>query len=219
MERFRQQQRSRYEPLFGQLAHGQKPHTLLITCCDSRISPNLITSTDPGELFIVRNIGNLVPHASSPLAPAVSSAIEYSLLVLGVSDVIVCGHSACGAMKALLSPTPPEGVPGVVSWLAEGKASLAGLAPNATPEDAAKHNALVQLRHALSNDALRRKYEAGEVKLHAWFYDVASSDVLEYDEKSGTWNPLGAELPSARDTKPEGDGVNHSAPRQPAPVL
>ncbi|WP_245919119.1 SulP family inorganic anion transporter [Melittangium boletus] len=209
VERFRQRQRPQYESLFGQLAHGQKPHTLLITCCDSRISPNLITSTDPGELFIVRNIGNLVPHASSPLAPAVSSAIEYSLEVLGVSDVIVCGHSACGAMKALLSPKPPEGVPGVVTWLAEGKASLQGLPPDATPEDAAKHNALVQLRHALSNDSLRRKFEAGEVKLHAWFYDVASSEVLEFNEVTRTWNPLGTQVPSERASDTNGaDGVD-----------
>jgi len=208
VERFRQRQRPQYESLFDQLAHGQKPHTLLITCCDSRISPNLITSTDPGELFIVRNIGNLVPHASSPLAPAVSSAIEYSLEVLGVSDVIVCGHSACGAMKALLSPKPPEGVPGVVTWLAEGKASLEGLPPDATPEDAAKHNALVQLRHALSNDALRRKHEAGEVKLHAWFYDVGASEVLEFDEVTRTWNPLGAQVSPER--APDSDGADGS---------
>ena len=221
VERFRQR-RPEYNRLFGQLAHGQKPHTLLITCCDSRISPSLITSTDPGELFIVRNIGNLVPHASSPLAPAVSSAIEYSLEVLGVSDVIVCGHSACGAMKALLSPTPPSGVPGVVTWLAEGKASLVDMPPNATPEDAAKHNALVQLRHALSNDALRRRYEAGEVKLHAWFYDVGLSEVLEYDETTRTWNPLGTQLSGERGPGANGSehaGSNGSGHAEPAPII
>ncbi len=219
VERFRQRRRSRYEPLFDQLAHGQKPHTLLITCCDSRISPNLITSTDPGELFIVRNIGNLVPHASSPLAPAVSSAIEYSLLVLGVSDVIVCGHSACGAMKALLAAKAPEGVPGVVDWLAEGKASLEGLPPDTSPEDLAKHNALVQLRHALSNDALRRKHEAGEVKLHAWFYDVGESEVLEYNETTRTWNPLGTKAPGRSASDANGHGPDHGAPSEPAHIV
>ncbi|ATB39207.1 sulfate permease [Cystobacter fuscus] len=191
VERFRRARRPRYGELFGRLAKGQTPHTLLITCADSRISPSLITSTDPGELFIVRNVGNLVPENHSPLSPAVSSAIEYGLEVLGVSDVIVCGHSACGAMKALLSKDKPEGLPGVVNWLAEATPVLGKLPPNATPEDAAKANALVQLDNALTNPVLRRKYDAGEVRLHAWFYDVGHSEVLEFEPKTGEWAPLG----------------------------
>jgi carbonic anhydrase len=203
VERFRRGRRPRYGELFGRLAQGQTPHTLLITCADSRISPGLITSTDPGELFIVRNVGNLVPRAHSPLAPAVSSAIEYAVEVLGVSDVIVCGHSSCGAMKALLSKDKPEGLPGVMGWLAEGLPVLEKLPPDATPNDAAKANALEQLHNALTNPVLRRKYDAGEVRLHAWFYDVGHSEVLEFEPKTGVWAPLG--LP-VRDNAARADG-------------
>jgi carbonic anhydrase len=209
VERFRRARRPRYGELFGRLAKGQTPHTLLITCADSRISPSLITSTDPGELFIVRNVGNLVPQNDSPLSPAVTSAIEYGLEVLGVSDVIVCGHSACGAMKALLSKDKPEGLPGVVNWLAEATPVLGKLSPDASPEDAAKANALVQLENALTNPVLRRKYDAGEVRLHAWFYDVGHSEVLEFEPKTGVWAPLGTPMLD-KSAHADGDG------RQPA---
>ncbi|MFY0576520.1 carbonic anhydrase [Cystobacter fuscus] len=205
VERFRRARRPRYGELFGRLAKGQTPHTLLITCADSRISPSLITSTDPGELFIVRNVGNLVPQNDSPLSPAVTSAIEYGLEVLGVSDVIVCGHSACGAMKALLSKDKPEGLPGVVNWLAEATPVLGKLSPDASPEDAAKANALVQLENALTNPVLRRKYDAGEVRLHAWFYDVGHSEVLEFEPKTGVWAPLGTPMLD-NSARADGDG-------------
>lgn len=220
VERFRRARRPRYGELFGRLAKGQTPHTLLITCADSRISPSLITSTDPGELFIVRNVGNLVPQDHSPLSPAVSSAIEYALEVLGVSDVIVCGHSACGAMKALLSKDKPEGLPGVVNWLAEATPVLGKLAPNATPEDAAKANALVQLDNALTNPVLRRKYDAGKVRLHAWFYDVGNLEVLEFEPKTGVWAPLGIHAPHGADGDGSGPTDGHASQEDAAvPVI
>jgi carbonic anhydrase len=190
VERFRQK-RLRYGPLFGRLAQGQKPHTLLITCSDSRINPSLITSTDPGELFIVRNIGNIVPHAHSPMAASVSSAIEYGVEVLGVTDVIVCGHSGCGAMKALLGHDKTDGLPGVQRWLEEGQSTLALLRAGATAEEAAKCHAQVQLRNALSYPVLRRSHEAGRVRLHAWFYDVGHSELHEWDEASEGWSLVG----------------------------
>jgi carbonic anhydrase len=193
VERFRHEKRERYGDLFDRLAHGQQPHTLFITCSDSRITPNLITSTDPGELFIVRNVGNLVPPASSPLSAAVGSAIEYAVGVLGVTEVIVCGHSGCGAMKALLNPAP-EGQPElkeVGRWLEEAHPLVERLEPGSTPEEAAKVNARLQVRNALSYPLLRRKVESGELRLHVWYYDVPSSELLEWDEPSGQYVLLG----------------------------
>jgi carbonic anhydrase len=194
VESFRQGRHQRYGPLFDRLAHGQKPHTLFITCSDSRICPSLVTSTDPGELFIVRNVGNLVPPTESPLSASVGSAIEYAVEVLGVTDVIVCGHSGCGAMRALLGMDRPEGLPGVQRWLHEGQDVVSRLPEGATPEEAAKLNALMQLRNALTYPVLRRKYDAGEVRLHAWFFDVGSSEFSEWDASTGSWNRLGTHV-------------------------
>ena len=175
VEHFRQEHRQRYAPLFHRLAEGQKPHTLFITCADSRISPNLITSTEPGELFVVRNIGNLVPRVGSSMDASVSSALEYAVGVLGVTDVVVCGHSGCGAMRALLGGDVPNELRGVRRWLEEARALLGTLPVDCTPEEAARHNALLQVDNALSHPLLRQKVEAGEVRLHAWFYDVGSA--------------------------------------------
>jgi carbonic anhydrase len=215
VERFRQRRRGRYGPLFDRLAHGQKPHTLFITCSDSRINPNLITSTDPGELFIVRNVGNLVPHSDSPMAAAVSSAIEYAVEVLGVTDVVVCGHSGCGAMRALLGHDSLQGLPGVQHWLREGQSVMEQLPAGASAEEAAKRNALVQLRNALTYPVLHRKYNAGEVRLHAWFFDVGSSELLEWDEPTGTWTPLGTRALPVASAQPLTSARNELVPKRP----
>jgi len=104
---FRSQYFANHRSLFRHLAErGQKPETLFITCADSRVVPNLITNTEPGELFLVRNVGNIVPRANLPGGTA--AAIEYAIEVLGVTDVIVCGHTHCGAMQALLDPASVE---------------------------------------------------------------------------------------------------------------
>lgn len=191
VERFRQEERERYAPLFHRLADGQKPHTLFITCADSRISPNLITSTEPGELFVVRNIGNLVPRVGSSMDASVSSALEYAVGVLGVTDIVVCGHSGCGAMRALLGADVPNELRGVRRWLEEARALLGTLPVDCTPEEAARRNALLQVDNARSHPLLRRKVESGEVRLHAWFYDVGRAELFEWDAASGAYCPLG----------------------------
>ncbi|WP_373048009.1 SulP family inorganic anion transporter [Vulgatibacter sp.] len=192
VERFKRDERVRYGPLFDQLASGQSPHTLLITCADSRIDPNLITSSDPGELFIVRNVGNLVPHPDSDASGTVGSAIEYAIAVLGVTDVVVCGHSACGAMNAVLRPPEKGAMPSVERWLEQAHGLLARLPPDATAEEAAQLNARLQLENAAAYAVLRRKVEAGEVRLHAWFYDVGHAELREWDDAVGAYVPLGA---------------------------
>jgi carbonic anhydrase len=191
VERFRRDRLTRYGPIFDRLATGQSPHTLLITCSDSRINPNLITTTDPGELFIVRNVGNLVPPADSPMAASVASAIEYAVGVLHVTDVVICGHSGCGAMRALIGQDVPQGLPSVHRWLKEAQPILERLPADSSAEEAAMLSARVQLENALTYPVLREKVEAGEVRLHAWFYDVGRSELLEWDVDSSRYLPLG----------------------------
>ncbi|HSP79772.1 MAG TPA: carbonic anhydrase, partial [Myxococcaceae bacterium] len=210
VERFRQQQWHRYGPLFNRLAEGQKPHTLFITCADSRINPNLITSTDPGELFVVRNVGNLVPCADSPVAASVGSAIEYAVGVLGVTDVVVCGHSGCGAMQVLLGNEVPPQMQGVRGWLDEARPLLSQLSEGSTPEEAARLNARMQLDNALTWPLLREKVQSGEVRLHAWFYDMGRAELLEWDAESGEYLQLGKE-PQPRPASPLVPGLPEGA--------
>ncbi|ADO69981.1 bifunctional SulP family inorganic anion transporter/carbonic anhydrase [Stigmatella aurantiaca] len=211
VERFRQDGLRRYGPLFDRLANGQAPHTLLITCADSRINPNLITSTDPGELFIVRNVGNLVPPASSPASVAVASAVEYAVNVLKVTDIIVCGHSACGAMNALIARKPPQGLPSVAAWLKEAEPVLEHLSEDCTAEEAAQQSALAQVENILSYEGMREKAETGEIRIHAWFYDVAHSELLEWSPSAGRYLPLGNEEPASA-----GPDTKASAPEEPS---
>ena len=118
---FREQQLPQYVEQFRNLADGQSPDTLFITCADSRVVPNLLVSTDPGELFTMRNVGNLVPPATAEglstgdLSEA--SAIEYAVQVLRVANIVVCGHSGCGAMKAVLAPSELDDAPNLAAWL------------------------------------------------------------------------------------------------------
>src|SRR5215472_1716991 len=120
IHQFRANYFASHRELFDQLAErGQHPETLFITCSDSRVVPNLITSTEPGDLFIIRNVGNVVPQITMPGGTA--AAIEYAVEVLGVSTVIVCGHTHCGAVSAILDPEKMDNLPFVKKWLAQGE--------------------------------------------------------------------------------------------------
>ncbi len=197
VRRFRWATRSQYQEVFDQLANGQEPHTLFITCSDSRINPNLITSTDPGELFIVRNVGNMVPRDNTTGSPGVGAAIEYAIGVLGVKEVVVCGHTACGAMKALLD-TKPTGLHNVDAWLSGPREELK-LPVNASPEEAARINVLRQLEHLRSYPIVRERLASGALRLHGWIYDVGAAELIEWDEELKTFRVIGAaeESPAA----------------------
>lgn len=179
-----------HRTLFESLAQSQAPSTLFITCSDSRISPSMITQTAPGELFLVRNVGNIVPPHGEMLG-AVSSAIEYAVLVLRVRHIIVCGHSNCGAMGALCDLNNPkfETMPTVKRWLQNAEAARASVGKlkieDAGPEvvrELAEQNVLLQLTHLRTHPAVVGALARGEIALQGWFYDIGSGQISIIDE-------------------------------------
>ena len=202
------------ESLFGRLARGQKPLALFITCSDSRINPNLLTLTEPGELFILRNAGNLVPAAGGP-ANGEEATIEYAVAHLHVRDVILCGHSHCGAVQGLLHPQALEKLPRVAAWLEHARAILADLpAENVLPPAerlalAIQKNVLLQLEHLRGHPPLRAALDAGALRLHGWVYHFETGQVDVYDPLTGQFVPLS----DARRPK----WADEPAPQQAAP--
>ncbi len=182
--------------LFDTLAHGQHPKSLFITCSDSRIDPSLITQSHPGNIFYLRNIGNIIPQYGSNECSE-GAVIEYAIKVLGVKDIIVCGHSQCGAMKALTSASVAEKLPMVKHWL-DADASLAKLLKQKYKnlhgqqlENAAtEENVLLQLEHLKTYPCVEDALEHGTVKLHAWIYALESCAVFSYSPASDQFLPI-----------------------------
>ncbi|MFO0846244.1 MAG: carbonic anhydrase [Gemmataceae bacterium] len=181
--------------LYEQLGKGQKPLALFITCSDSRITPSGLTQTEPGELFILRNAGNLVPpHGAGPWAEA--ATIEYAVVQLRVRDIILCGHSKCGAMHGLLEPQALQRLPSVAGWLAHAQEVLprvqaaGALSPEEQLDRAIKENVLVQLEHLKSHPAVRDALAVRTLRLHGWVYHFEKGLVESYDPLSGKFVPL-----------------------------
>lgn len=179
--------------MFQQLAEaGQKPETLFITCCDSRVVPNLITNTAPGELFIVRNVGNIVPSVERGVIGGVSAAIEYAVEVLQVGNIIVCGHTNCGAIDAILHPERMSHLPFVARWLGESeripkliKERYGDLEGEERMTTAIEENVLVQLENLRSFDFVAKRLEDGRIKMNGWVFKIATGEVFDYDPVSG----------------------------------
>ncbi len=181
----------KHEELFSSLGSAQRPHTLFIGCSDSRVVPDLITRSLPGELFVVRNIANIVPqYRQSSEYLSTTSAIEYALVSLGVKNIVVCGHSNCGGCKALFMP--PEslaGIPHTRKWLelaAEAKAEAETLASVIGDTSGLEWlveqaNIVEQLNHLLSYPLVEERYARGELKLYGWYYEIATGAVYDYD--------------------------------------
>ena len=171
--------------LFGKLARdGQTPSALMISCADSRVVPELITQSGPGELFVCRNAGNIVPPFAVKNG-GVSSAVEYAVVALGVRDIIVCGHSDCGAMKAFYNPAALEAMPNVKAWLAHAEPAhevvRACYGHLGTPEQvkALTHeNVRIQLVHLQNHPSVAAALAKGEVRLHGWYFDIEQGRIL-----------------------------------------
>lgn len=182
--------------LFDELALRQTPEVLFITCADSRIVPNTLTNTGAGDLFIIRNAGNIVPPAGSP-DRGVEATIEYAVQVLGIKDIIVCGHSNCGAMRALIDPRPLESLPAMRDWLeyaAETRKIVAKsyqhLEGEARVMAAVEENVLEQLDHVSHLPSVAPALARGAVKLHGWVYKIKTGEVFHYDPSEGQYLSL-----------------------------
>ena len=189
---FRERMLPQYAQRFQELALIQKPDALFITCSDSRVVPDLLASTDPGDLFTMRNVGNLVPPATADGVSigdlSEASAIEYAVLVLKVANIVVCGHAECGAMKAVLANNPQPDAPNLSRWLHHAHAAAfrleheGALDAKLKPHDQLSQlNVLVQLEHLMSYPIVRDKVLAGTLRLSAWWFDVATGTMFAYD--------------------------------------
>jgi carbonic anhydrase len=175
--------RQRYERAAKE---AQKPHTLVITCADSRIDPEALTQSGPGDIFVTRNIGNLVP-AYGEMLGGVSAVIEYSVIALDVSQIVVCGHSDCGAMKGLLDRQSLSSMPTVDRWLHNAEAALSVVRarnPNAdyseTLPKLIEENVLLQLNHLRTHPAVAGRVAEGRLALYGWVYDIGKGVVKEH---------------------------------------
>ncbi|MGW7453650.1 carbonic anhydrase [Streptomyces sp. NPDC054787] len=166
--------------LFARLADTHRPDTLFIGCSDARVVPELITQSEPGELFVIRTAGNLVP-AYAPGPDGVTASIEYAVAVLGVSDIVVCGHSACGAMTALAEGTDLSATSSVAGWLRHADASVARTA-GAGPDRLAalvRENVRAQLTNLATHPSVARARAAGALTLRGWVYDIRTGGVAQ----------------------------------------
>lgn len=178
--------------LFESLALEQHPEVLFVTCSDSRISPNLVTQTKPGDIFTLRNAGNIVPPHRADETSGEEATVEYAVSALGIRDIVVCGHSNCGAMRGLLSPSDVASLPTVAQWLKWAEPTrriveenFADLDPHERLIAAARINVLVQLNHLTTHPAVSERMKAGELNLHGWVYDIAKGLVFAYDGSRG----------------------------------
>jgi carbonic anhydrase len=199
VEHYRRVFLPRYAKLFENLAEKQSPHTLFITCSDSRLQPSLLTSSDPGELFIVRNVGNMVPRFTEQDPPTGGATIEYALAVLSVEQIVVCAHSRCGAINALMRPGEvPADLACLQHWLEQVEVGdLCNRLPTGVSQDeTARLNALMQLDHLRTYPIVRKGIEAQTLRLSAWFFDVAKGEIEEWFPASQKWLPVGSAEPA-----------------------
>jgi carbonic anhydrase len=177
---FQQEEFPRRRADFEGLVAGQHPKLLLVTCADSRIDPALLTQTEPGDLFVVRNAGNIVPPHSAG-AGGEAATIEYGLEALGIEHIVVCGHTHCGAMAALRDPSLADGLDSVPTWLEHARPALDRSCRVGSGEDSLTNtvgaNVLAQLDHLRTLPAVQRKLQKGELALHGWVYDFETSAV------------------------------------------
>jgi carbonic anhydrase len=202
VHKFRSGEFGNYSKLFRKLAReGQKPHTLFITCSDSRVLAELITHSQPGDLFVVKNVGNIVPPAGARGdTNSTAAAIEFAVETLGVSDIVICGHSQCGAISALLSDRPVgPNMPHLRDWLSLAapvaetlKKNYSHLHDQTARENAAsEENVLFGLENLRGYACVQEGLEKGTLRLHGWFFKIATADLFAYDPETLQFSPLG----------------------------
>jgi carbonic anhydrase len=182
------------------VSEPQHPSTLLVTCADSRIDLEMLTQSQPGELFVARNVGNMVP-AYGEMLGGVSAVVEYAVTVLQVKHVVVCGHTDCGAMKALLKPESLDTMPTVKSWLTNAQAALSVAnslgKPDETPTERLKRlteeNVLLQMQHLRTHPSVAGAMAREELTISGWVYDIGTGEVRISENGSRVFYPVTVE--------------------------
>ncbi|PPS39999.1 carbonic anhydrase [Chroococcidiopsis sp. TS-821] len=201
---------STHREMFELLSQGQHPRILFITCSDSRIDPNLITQAEPGEMFIIRNAGNIIPPYGATNGGE-CAAVEYAIHALGIKQVIVCGHSHCGAMKGLLKLDKlEEEMPAVYEWLKHAEATRRMIKENYQDYEGEKllqatveENILTQLENLRTYPVIHSRLHSGQIQLHGWVYYIESGEILEYDPVRRQFVAPETRLPRAAWLTPE----------------
>ena len=189
---------------FEQLATKQQmPIALFITCADSRVHPNLITQTEPGDLFLIRNAGNIIPPHGAPTGGE-TATIEYAVEVLGIRNIIICGHSQCGAMKALLEPRALEHLPAVEAWCRHAEATrqivrqkYRDLSGDELAVAATEENVLVQMNNLSTHPCVAARLASEELQIFGWYYDIGSGRVLQYQQQQGRFVEINGQAHAA----------------------
>lgn len=186
---FRNKRTEESREAFAQLALGQQPDALFIGCSDSRVAPNVFASTNPGDLFVMRNIGNLVPPASASLKEtSVPAVLEFSVCTLQVSDIIVCGHSECGAIQALVQEVDASCCPHLKTWLKYAREALYQVRSGHTVDpdlselnQISQMNVLEQMKHVATYSYVQERMQKNLLRIHGWWFDIAKADVYCYE--------------------------------------
>lgn len=196
--------------LFEALSKGQSPEALFITCADSRIEVAMLTQSNPGDLFICRNAGNIVPPHTTHTG-GMTASIEFAVSVLKVPHIVVCGHTDCGAMKGALNMSALDSLPHVKTWLGYSRAALEvvnHLAPDADEKTRLQllleQNVILQLQHLKTHPSVAAALAKGAVELHGWIYDIKSGDVHAYDRVEKKFVPIAKRY--------EGSAADEAAP-------
>jgi len=190
--RFRREVFPSRRSLYERAAEGQRPQALVITCSDSRVDPELLTMSGPGDIFVERNPGNLVPPYRDDERVSVSASVEFAVTLLGVRDVVVCGHTNCGAVAALLAPDTVAGVPAVARWLEHGKPALSRLSRDSDVDilrQLTEANVVTQLEHLRTHPSVARGLSAGTLTLHGLVFDIRHGTLSAWHPGDQAFHP------------------------------
>lgn len=197
VHRFRKEVFEPNRAMYQQLADGQKPHTLFIACSDSRLSTEALTQTGPGEIFVLRNAGNLVPPHGATLGGGEAATIEFAVAGLGVRHIVVCGHTGCGAMKALLNPESVADLPETERWLRNAEATR--LVVNSGRRHSNEHerwlalvqvNVWIQLENLRTHPVVAAGLAHGTLNVHGWVLDLRTGEVSRFDPIANCFVPI-----------------------------
>jgi carbonic anhydrase len=192
--KFKNEVAPKHAELFAKLATGQSPEVLFVTCADSRIDPAMITQTMPGDLFVCRNAGNVVPPHGQYIEGTTSS-IEFATAVLGVKHIVICGHTDCGAIKGALSPENLDAIPRVQDWVDHARAAIRIAEAqygkgNVDLLTATERNVVLQMTHLNSHPAVAARLAVGDIQVHGWVYHIGEGDVTAYNSETDRFESI-----------------------------